>query len=419
MTIMLAEKLFIAFAATSLGLAASLGSATEPPVGPGDDRRGYDEVDYETRSRRVDSPRPQESVDERGDSAARLGLPPLERDTGQPRLAERIALGRLLFFDRRLSGNGTMSCAMCHVPEHGFAHNEMRVAIGIEGRSGRRNAPTLMNAAYQPRLFYDGREFSLETQVWSPLLAANEMGNASVGMVIETISALSDYDGLFEAAFDRGPSMETVGSALASYQRTLLSGDSPFDRWLYGGEDSAMSPAAQRGFGLFTGKARCSACHVIGRDWALFTDHGYHNTGVGAELAASRKRGTAHIPVAPGERLEVSTQGLRHLGGVAEVDLGRYEVTRNPDDRGRFRTAMLRNVALTAPYMHDGSLATLEEVIRFYDAGGIPNETLDPLMRPLGLTGSEQTELVEFLEALTGGNVAALAARARATPIGN
>jgi cytochrome c peroxidase len=390
-----------------LATASAAAGTSDPPVAPGDDRRDYESPDYETRSRHVlaaPAGGPAATVDP---ASPPLGLPPLALPADNAPNAARIELGRRLFLDRRLSLNRTMSCAMCHVPEQGFAHNEMRVAVGIE------------NAAYHERLFHDGREIALETQVWSPLLARNEMANPSVGFVIETLRGLDDYPALFEAAYGRGPSMQTIGGALASYQRTLLSGDSSFDRWRYGGDDEALSPAARRGFELFTGKAGCNACHLVGPESALFTDDRFHNTGVGVARTSRTTTGTATVPVAPGEIRTVDTSGFDHLGRVPPPDLGRYEVTLRPEDRWAFRTPTLRNVALTAPYMHDGSLPTLDDVVGFYDEGGVPNEGLDPLIRPLGLATAERDDLVAFLRALTGSNVPDLVADARSVPVGN
>ena len=192
-----------------------------------------------------------------------LGLPPVPVPDDNPLTVARIHLGRKLFFDRRLSRNNTMSCAMCHVPEQGFTVNELAQAVGIEGHSLRRNAPTLLNVAYMHSHFHDGRETSLETQVISPFLAHNEMANPSMGHLVEKIRCLDDYADLFVQAFGRGPSVETIGQALASYERTLLAANAPFDRWYYGQQPDALSPQAQTGFQLFVGKARCVSCHTI------------------------------------------------------------------------------------------------------------------------------------------------------------
>jgi len=352
--------------------------------------------------------------------AAPLGLPPLPVPADNPLTAEKVALGRKLFFDRRLSLNGTFSCAMCHIPEQGFTSNEAATAIGIEGRTVRRNAPTLYDVAYLPRLFLDGRETRLEHQVWGPLLARNEMGNPSIGAVLESIRRAPDYAGLFEAAFPgRGLALESVGMALASYERTLVSGGSPFDRWYYGEEEGALGAAAQRGFRLFTGEAACSSCHPVGPEHALFSDGDLHNTGIGTAAAREDGSGQRLVQISPGRAVPVERSLIARVSEPAPSDLGRSEVTRDPADRWKFRTPTLRNVALTAPYMHDGSLGSLREVVAFYDRGGVANEGLDPRIRPLGLSRSQRDDLVAFLESLTGGDLQVLVSDAFAAPIGD
>jgi cytochrome c peroxidase len=333
----------------------------------------------------------------------------------------KIRLGRKLFFDRRLSRNNTMSCAMCHVPEQGFTVNELAQAVGIEGRSLRRNAPTLLNVAYMSPLFHDGRETSLETQVISPLLAPNEMANPSMGYLVEKIRQLDDYAGMFAQAFQRGPSVETIGQALASYERTLLAANSPFDRWYYGKQPDALSPQAQAGFRLFTGKAGCVTCHPISAHAALFTDQAFHNTGLGwyNDMVPARRAAPTRVQLAPGVFTAVAPEVIASVSEPPQADLGRYEVTRAPADRWRYKTPTLRNVALTAPYMHDGSFSTLAEVIQFYNRGGYPHAFLDPLIRPLHLTDTEVATLVAFLESLTSDNMVELIADARSMGIGN
>lgn len=350
--------------------------------------------------------------------AALLGLPAMEVPADNRVTAQKVALGGKLFFDRRLSPNGTLSCAMCHVPEQGFTAHELATSVGIEGRSVRRNAPTVLNVAWQKRLFHDGREFSLENQVWGPLLAPNEMGNPSIGYVIERVGGLEDYKGLFETAFDgHGASAERIGQAIASYERTLIAGSSRFDRWRYGGDAAALSETEQLGFRIFAGKARCTACHTVGERDALFTDHTFHNTGIGWRQAHESQERT-RVELAPGIYAELERKTIESFSEPPPKDVGRYEITLDPKDRWAYKTPSLRNVALTAPYMHDGSLPTLEAVIEFYDRGGIDNPGKSALLAPLRLSAQERAALVAFLKSLTGSGIEALVAEARKTPIG-
>ena len=341
---------------------------------------------------------------------ARLGLPAIAHaDTLDP---ARVDLGRRLFMDRRLSRNETMSCGMCHVPEQGFAQNELATSIGIEGRSLRRNAPTVLNTGFNESYFHDGRVRTLEEQAWGPLLAADEMGNPDRASVVARVTAIADYAPAFRAAFgDPGITEARIGRALAAYQRSLVSGNSRFDRWYYGNEPEAMTDEEKRGFVVFRGKAQCTACHELGREFALFTDEGFHNLGVGAPSA---KGEAVDVQLAPGVTTRLSRAVVQSVSGPARSDEGRFEVTGNAAERGAFRTPTLRNVELTAPYMHDGSLATLRSVVDFYDRGGNRDPNLDPLMVPLYLSERDKQDLVAFMRALTGSNVQDLARQARA-----
>jgi len=388
--------------------------------GPGDNRSDYDSVNYQTRSRALQVRQGQPADLLALVREPPLGLPPLDLAQGAMPTAEQIALGRKLFFDRRLSLNETISCAMCHIPAQGFSNNEMATAVGMEGRSVRRNAPTLLNIGYAPRLFHDGREDRLSQQVWAPLLAGNEMANPSVGHIINKLEALPDYQGRFEQAFaGRPPGMQTVGDALAAYQLSLNAADSPFDRWYFGGDEAAVEPAVKRGFELFNGRAGCSACHTIDRLHALFSDYRLHNTGAGVAADDDAQPATRTVQLAPGVFVEVEQAIIDTVGETRPADLGRYEITLDPADRWKFRTPTLRNVALTAPYMHNGSIATLQEVIAFYNRGGVANPLQDPRIKPLGLTAMEQEALVAFLQSLTGSNVNELIADALAAPPGD
>lgn len=343
--------------------------------------------------------------------AAAFGLPPLQLPADLGLSAARIGLGRKLFFDRRLSFNDTMSCAMCHVPEQGFASHDSQTGMGIEGKSLRRNAPSLLNVAWQSRLFHDGRESSLSTQAWMPLLHADEMANPSIGHVLDRLRALPDYEGVFEAAFDgAGASMQTVGAALAAFEATLVAGDSRFDRWRYGGDPSALTPLEQQGFAVFSGKAACTQCHRIGPTHALLADGLFHATGAGP---ATEPPSSVVVPLAPGVQTLLSAADLKSFDAELPPDLGRFEITLDPADRFAFKTPSLRNVAQTAPYMHDGSLATLESVVDFYDRGGgdLPSKT--GLLHPLGLSADEKQALLAFLRALDGTGLAELVTRSR------
>jgi cytochrome c peroxidase len=339
-----------------------------------------------------------------------LGLPPLPAVPEAS--AAQIELGRKLFMDTRLSRNGTMSCALCHVPEQGFAAVEVATSIGLEGRALRRNAPTLLNVAYVGQLFHDGRSASLEQQAWDPLLNAIEMGNADVAGVIGTLHALPEYAAAFEGVFGRPADRASLAAALASYERTLVSGNSRFDRWRYGGEAAALTRTEQAGFALFAGKARCIACHSVGKQHALFTDGAFHNTGVGAVRRDDPAR-RFRVRLAPGVHTELRVRDLASVSDPVDDDAGRFEVTRNEADRWAYRTPSLRNVGITAPYMHDGALATLEDVIAFYQRGGVANPGRDAQLMPLALTAQEQRDLAAFLRSLTGDNAGTLAKQAR------
>lgn len=345
-----------------------------------------------------------------GTNSELLGLPKVFiRDT-----PAQIALGRSLFMDRRLSPNGTMSCAMCHVPEQGFTVNEIATAVGMEGKSLRRNAPSLLNTALNATFFHDGRAKSLEEQVWGPLLAADEMANGTKEAVVNRIRELADYRSRFDTAFpDRGITPETIGLAIAAYERSLLSAGSRFDRWRFNDETDALTAQEKAGFEVFAGKGKCIACHRLDVDSALFNDGGFHNTGIGAHR---EKPLPASMPVqiAPGQVIEFDTSALKHFGEIRPKDDGRFEVTQVETDRLAYRTPTLRNVALTAPYMHDGSLPTLAAVVDFYDKGGGEHPLKDWRLTKLNLTEAEKAALVAFLHTLTGSNVERLAKEARA-----
>ncbi len=347
-------------------------------------------------------------------SSPPLGLPAMKLPVANPPTEAKIALGRKLFFDRRLSFNRTLSCAMCHVPEQGFAQVELKTPVGIEGRFVKRNTPTLLNVGYRRTLFHDGRESTLENQVWQPLLKTNEMANPSIGFVLATIREAEDYDGLFKAAFVQGLTTETVGMALASYQRALVAGDSAFDRWYFGKQSDALSAEAQRGWMLFQVKD-CVRCHQVDTATAQFTDEQFHDTGIGYAASMGIGQSTETVRLAPGVEVVPTVSFERPQAN----DLGRYEATGRSEDRWKYRTPSLRNVALTPPYMHDGSLSDLMAVVEYYAAGGVPHPGQDWRVRPLALTDADKRALVVFMESLTGGDVDALVSDARSERIGN
>ncbi|QHN03523.1 c-type cytochrome [Granulicella sp. WH15] len=304
---------------------------------------------------------------------APLGLPPVPIPPGNPPTADTIALGRLLFYDKRLSQDNTLACASCHNPQIVFTDG-LRFSLGVGGKTGVRNAPTIVNAAYTPFQFWDGRAASLELQVDGPMTNPIEMNQAH-DVSIAKLSADPAYRDLFQRAF--GPGGITVGrveNALASFERTVLSGNSAFDRYQYGGDKTAMTPAQIRGLAVFIDptKGNCATCHTIGSHDALFTDGKFHNTG----------------------------EAVGDDGNFNDV--GRFHETKVAADEGAFKTPTLRNVANTSPYMHDGSLKTLKEVVDFYAGGGNSNPNLDPEMKKINLTGQDRTDLVEFMRALTG-----------------
>jgi cytochrome c peroxidase len=327
---------------------------------------------------------------------AALGLPALK-----PPPAAQVTLGRKLFFDRRLSANGTLSCAMCHVPEQGFTVNETRTSVGMEGVSLRRNAPTLLNVAFVRQLFVDGRAPSLEAQALQPLVHPDEMANASVAQVIARVGRLADYRRPLRAAWGAAPlTPERLAAALAAYQRTLIAAGSPFDRWRYGGDTLALDALAQRGFTLFRDRG-CADCHAVGAQHALFSDGEFHNTGVQSRSEALREQPVA-VTLAPGLATQVTPQTLRTIGVDDAPDRGRQEVSGRSGDLRAFRTPSLRNVGLTGPYMHDGSLETLDAVLDHYVRGGTPADAAqDPRIRPIRLDADERRALLAFLASLT------------------
>ena len=400
----------------------SLGEDNTVYSGPGDNKDGYDTNKYITNSLSLEERKGKKSNLIQYVTLKQLGLPAVEIPDNNPISREKIELGKKLFFDRRLSLNNTVSCGMCHVPEQGFTNNEIKTAVGIEGRSNLRNTPTILNIAFSKFLFHDAREFSLENQVWQPVLAHSEMAMPSFGFTIKKLQLIPGYKKLFNKAFpNEGINMETFGKAIASYERSLVSGNSKFDKWYYGGDKNIVNEKVKKGFDVFMGKGNCSSCHAVGEKSALFFDNKLHNTGIGyAESMGLLKNKKTRVQLAPGEYVEVDNNIIKSVNQQKRKnDLGLYTITENPSHRWLFKTAGLRNISLTAPYMHNGIFATLDEVIDFYNEGGFQNELLSPMIRKLNLSSLEKENLKLFLESLVGENINILIADAISVPVGD
>jgi cytochrome c peroxidase len=295
----------------------------------------------------------------------------IDRSALQPApTPERIRLGRWLFYDKRLSSDGSVACANCHRPEHAFSE-PTPVSSGIRGQKGTRKAPTFINLAVTvyPHFFWDGRAGSLEDQALGPIANAIEMGNTHESM-IATLATIEGYKPYFAQAFGTAEiTKDRVAHAIADYERTRMSGNSPWDRWRRNRDESAVSQAVNDGHELFFGKASCNQCHL----GTNFTDSTFHNLGVGWNAKTK-----------------------------TFADEGRFVVTKRAGDRGAFKTPTVREVSKHAPYMHDGSIATLREVVELYNRGGDKNPYLDPKIEPLHLTPAEVDALVAFMQALDG-----------------
>lgn len=341
-----------------------------------------------------------------GAEAVEVALPPgvlpLEIPANNPLTRERIELGRKLYFDTRLSTDGSVACVTCHNPRTGFADQRGdATSAGVGGALGARNAPTVLNAAFLVDQFWDGRAQGLEEQATQPLQNPIEHGFADAASVLQHIQGLEDYPQAFRTAFgDARITLERVGQAIAAFERTLVSLDAPIDRFL-AGDQAAISESAARGWELFNGKARCNNCHGHVEVLPLFTDELYHNLGVGAEnfdFEGVARRVRAAVQAG-------ASQDELALADAEATELGRFIVTGELKDLGAFKTPPLRNVALTAPYMHDGSEATLAEVMVFYNRGGNPNPFLDGGMVKLELTAQEEQDLVALMHTFTSSDL--------------
>jgi cytochrome c peroxidase len=304
---------------------------------------------------------------------APLGLPPVPIPADNPPTAETIALGRRLYYDTALSVDNTVSCATCHSPSMGFTDHKP-VSNGVQNKTGSRSAPTVINSAYYDLQFWDGRAPSLEKQAEGPIANPVEMAHSLKG-VVEQLQSDASYRDEFKKAWGTDQiTIDMVTKSIASFERTVLSGNSAFDRFYYGGDKKALSASAQRGLKVFQNPKRgnCAVCHSIDKKYALFTDNKFHNLGIGAD-----------------------TRG-------EFTDTGRYSQTKNDADMGAFKTPSLRNCTQTAPYMHDGSMPDLKAVIDHYIGGGNSNPHLDKQIHVLDfLSGQEREDLLEFLKSLT------------------
>ncbi len=311
---------------------------------------------------------------------------------------ERVALGRKLYFDPRLSGDGSVACATCHDVTRGFT-DQRPTSEGIRDQLGQRNAPTTMNAFFYDTLFLDGRVPSLEEQAKFPPINPVEGGLPNHAAVVAAVSADATYQKDFQKAYGRDVNLDDMTRAIAAFERTLVFLDAPFDRFL-AGDDSAVSAKAKRGFALFNGKARCVSCHMLNPSNPLGTDNRFHNIGVAAHAQDFEK--LARDALAALERQNGGTEAVDQLALQTNLsELGRFMVTKDAGDIGSFKTQGLRNVGITAPYMHDGSMRTLWDVMDHYNKGGEANPYLDGGIEPLALTEAEIDDVVEFLFTLT------------------
>ncbi len=339
-----------------------------------------------------------------------LGLPPVPVPTNNPQTPEKIALGDKLFRDERFSLTGDVSCSTCHDEKKVFTDSPLVVSEGINKLTGTRNAPTLVNAAYNQTQFWDGRSPDLEDQALHPLINPVEMALPNHDPLLAILRSDPEYTSAFKKVFGVSPdaiTMVEVTKAIAAFERTKISGNSPFDRWYFGGDKKALNATEQRGFDIYLNEGRCLSCHVIEQDQAIFTDHRFHNIGVGINEMQNRIGGIAQAfqrqrLANPSLDVDISV-----LTDTNVSELGRFAISEQLNDLGAFKTPTLRNVARTAPYMHDGSIETLREVVEHYNNGGVTNEG-DPVnpfisggIRPLNLTEEQIDDLVAFMEALT------------------
>lgn len=326
-----------------------------------------------------------------------FGLPKLNLPSNNPQTTSKIALGKKLFNDTRFSSTGSISCASCHQEKKAFTDGKAQ-SIGINGLLGKRNAPTLVNSAFMKSFFHDGRRESLEQQSLDPLTNPVEHGLVDHEIVLKVIQNDPSYLKGFLTAFGitvEKIDMDSVAKAIASYERTLIAGNSPFDQYFFNSNRRVLNTSEARGLRIFRRKGNCANCHEISWNNALFSDNRFYNIGIGID---SLRVVLPHFL----KRLEVNMQqAISELNEQQQSELGRFIVTRQLKDIGAYKTPTLRNINLTAPYMHDGSLKTLEEVVEYYNKGGKKNPFLAPAIFPLHLTTQEKSDLVAFMKKLT------------------
>ena len=324
------------------------------------------------------------------------GIVPADNQT----TPERIELGRKLFFDLHLSKDGTVACATCHNVAKGFT-DQRPVSEGIGGQLGRRNAPTTLNALFFQEFFLDGRAPSLEAQAKLPIVNPIEMGQPSGDAVVQAIAGDPTYPPLFQKAYGRPPNYEDIGRAIAAFERTLVFLGSPFDRFL-AGDSEAISDQAKQGWVLFNGKARCMSCHALNPSNPIGTDNRFHNIGVAARHQNFNELAKKALQALQGAQGKAGLEAVDHLALETDMsELGRFMVTKYRSDIGSFKTLQLRNVGVTPPYMHDGSMQTLWDVLDHYNKGGEANPYLDGGIEPLALTESEIDAVVALLFSMT------------------
>lgn len=341
-------------------------------------------------------------------TAAPLGLPEVPVPANNKQTPEKIKLGDKLFHDTRFSSTGKVSCATCHAKEKAFTDSPLKVSEGINKLTGTRNAPTVINSAYMHSMFWDGREPDLEGQSAGPFINPVEMGLTSHEPILKIVRSDAEYKKLFKQVFNKTGdkiTMDHVKKAIASFERTIISGNSPFDRYQYAGDKKAISESAQRGLKVFLDQGRCVSCHAISQTHAIFTDNRFHNLGIGFErINKDVKELSSAFVKAKRSASEVDVEVLTNKN---TSELGRFAVSTQWRDMGSFKTPTLRNIAKTGPYMHDGSLESLLDVVKFYNNGGRVKEN-DPTfdfqsggIRPLNLSDDQMDDLVAFMEALT------------------